>query len=475
MNRSRYRSVALLSLLASLIGSLTQPAQGRSATPPAGRAPFTRSWHVPSRSTAVNGPLLVLDQRGSISAQVQIIPQHDEILAVVRGHVTHVLARGLTTYTCCAGLAPSPKGRAIAFSQAAAHPKGRTIPTKGLWLTTSSGQHRRLLLRPPLSSRPDAPFDITAVSWSPNRATLAYAVNLYTDTPVASALLTTTGLWLARYDAPQPHQVFALGPLGRTIPALAAACGPIPLGPTINAVSWASDARTIVVSVECQNPRMVAIMREVVLAVDTITRQARVLVTGGRDAAFSPAVPRLAYVTGRADGRSPMTLWVADAQGHHSRKLLTKRGYLSSPTWSPNGRRIAYLVGSPSVGTGVTTIHTVDVATALDRSILADNQRGQPLLPVGGHFTRLAWMPASPPARAAVAHPSLSFTCTEAIRTGVICHLAGHGFAPHERVRITYVVSVSVEDLHRHQSVMTTYRRTTMTDGHGSFVRHACP
>jgi WD40-like Beta Propeller Repeat len=89
------------------------------------------------------------------------------------------------------------------------------------------------------------------------------------------------------------------------------------------------------------------------------------------------------------DSSAPLVLpyTAADAQGHHSRRLLTMCGYISSPTWSPNGQRIAYLVGSPCVGTGVTTIHTADVVTGLDRSALADNQRGQPLLPVGGHFT----------------------------------------------------------------------------------------
>ena len=35
----------------------------------------------------MNGPLLVLDQRGSISAQVQITPQHVEILAVAGGQM----------------------------------------------------------------------------------------------------------------------------------------------------------------------------------------------------------------------------------------------------------------------------------------------------------------------------------------------------------------------------------------------------
>jgi hypothetical protein len=49
------------------------------------------------------------------------MPQHDEILTMDRGRVTHVMARGLTTYTCCMGLAPSPRGRYVAFTQTDAY------------------------------------------------------------------------------------------------------------------------------------------------------------------------------------------------------------------------------------------------------------------------------------------------------------------------------------------------------------------
>jgi hypothetical protein len=207
-------------------------------------------------------------------------------------------------------------------------------------------------------------------------------------------VLKNTGLWLTRYNRPQPRHMVALAPVGQTIPSLAAACEPTPFGLTINAVSWASDARTVATSVECENPRAPARIAQVVLAVDTTTGRARIIVTGGRDAAFAPAAPRLAYLTGRADGRSPMTLWVADARGHHARKLVTVRSFISSPAWSPDSQSIAYLVGSPFVGNKVTAIQRVNVATGRSQIVLTDHQQGQPLLPAGGHFTRLAWMPA---------------------------------------------------------------------------------
>lgn len=87
-----------------------------------------------------------------------------------------------------------------------------------------------------------------------------------------------------------------------------------------------------------------------------------------------------------------MALWVADAQGRHAHRLVAASGAITSPAWSPDGASIVYLAGLP-YGRGGTTIHIVHVATGQDRSVLADNQRGQPLLPAGGHFTRLAWMP----------------------------------------------------------------------------------
>jgi WD40-like Beta Propeller Repeat len=346
------------------------------------------------RRPSANGPLLVLDQRGIASSQVQIMPQHDEILTVERGRITRVMARRLTTYTCCTGLAPSPRGGYVAFTQTNAYVRGRTIDTKGLWVATSTGQKTHRLLRPPTPTNPGAPLDITAVAWSPDRYRLAYAVNLYTDTPVAPVVLKNTGLWLTRYNRPQPRHVVALAPVGQTIPSLAAACEPTPFGLTINALSWASDARTVATSVECENPRAPAHIAQVVLAVDTTTGRAKIIVTGGRDAAFAPAAPRLAYLTGRADGRSPMTLWVADARGHHARKLVTVRSFISSPAWSPDSQSIAYLVGSPFVGNKVTAIQRVNVATGRSQVVLTDHQQGQPLLPAGGHFTRLAWMPA---------------------------------------------------------------------------------
>ncbi len=362
------------------------------ATRPANPTPLSRAAQQPHAS--VNGAILVLDQRGSTSSMVQITPRHDEILAVEGGRVTRVLARGLTTYSCCVGLAPSPRGRYVAFTQTDAYLPKRIVDTKGLWLTTSDGQRTTRLFPAPAPANPGEPFDIAAVAWSPDRYTLAYAVDLFTDTNVAPSLLQGSGLWLAPYDKPnQRRLVFPFAPGGAYAPILTTACGRGFSNPAFYPVSWAPDGRTVAASLTCIVPTPSSIRGvQAVLAIDTRTGRARVLVENGRDAAFAPGAPALAYVTGDEGGKAPSTLWVADAQGQHARKLVTVQGQLISPAWSPDGRAIAYVVGSPYPGQGTTAIRTVDVATGQIQTVLTANQPGQPLLPTGGHFTRLAWM-----------------------------------------------------------------------------------
>ncbi len=375
-----------------LLSALTLLALPLLAMRPANPTPMARAEQ--QLPAPVNGPILVLDQRGSISSMVQITPQHDEILAVEGGRVTRVLARGLTTYSCCVGPAPSPRGRYVAFTQTDAYLPKRVVDTKGLWLTTSDGQRTARLFPAPVPPNPGEPFDIAAVAWSPDRYTLAYAVDLFTDASVAPSLLRGSGLWLAPYDKPNRRRlVFPFAPGGAYAPILTTACGRGFSNPAFYPVSWAPDGRTVAASLTCIVPTPSSIKGvQAILAIDTSAGRARVLVQSGRDAAFAPGAPALAYVTGDEDGKAPSTLWVADAQGQHARKLVTVQGQLTSPAWAPDGRSIAYIVGSPDPGQGTTAIRTVDVATSQVRTVLAANQQGQPLLPAGGHFTRLAWM-----------------------------------------------------------------------------------
>lgn len=79
-------------------------------------------------------------------------------------------------------------------------------------------------------------------------------------------------------------------------------------------------------------------------------------------ATWSPGGERIAYTT-----RDGTELWMAVRDGTGAERLLAggQRGYLSSPAWSPDGRRIAIMKGrrSGSVGVQVWETYTVDVAT----------------------------------------------------------------------------------------------------------------
>jgi len=370
--------------------------------------PLTLHAHVSARqqrhraAASVNGPLLAIDQRGERSAQVQIGAGRDEILAV-QGGAVRVVAKGLTvTSGDLGGLAPSPRGRYIAFSQEHDYGKGSNgvdkPTTEGLWLVSTDGTGLSRLLLPPPAARlrnPDRygePLSVAPIAWSPDRYTLAYAVDLFTDTPINPDFARDTGIWLTRYDKRAPRQVFTLVPLAASAPSLNAAChGAVP---TITALSWAPDGRTVVASANCILPGAGPLQdAQTVVAVDTMTGKGHVLVAPGRDAAVAPTTGRLAYVTGSLDTheRGRTTLWVADAQGRHGRSLVTGQGIqgqIGSPTWSPDGRSIAYITGQTSYKNR-TVIAVVDVATGRSRTLLAADAAG---LPSGGYFVRLAWM-----------------------------------------------------------------------------------
>jgi len=409
MARVAYRSlVALIVVPVALAVGGTQPMRTASLRPPYpltshARARVQRHYnHHRAATSTVNGPLLVIDQQGERSAQVQIGAGHDEILAV-QGGAVRVVAKGLTaTVGSLGGLAPSPRGHYIAFSQEHYYGKGSNgvdkPTTEGLWLVSANGTGlHRLLLPPPAARlrnpvRYGDPLSIAPVAWSPDRYTLAYAVDLFTDTSISPDFARDTGIWLTRYDKRAPRQVFKLVSLATTAPSLSAAChGAIP---TITALSWMPDGRTVVASADCILPSAGPLqVVEAVMAVDTMTGKGRVLVTNGRDAAAAPTTGRITYVSGSLDihGNGRTTLWVTDAQGQHGRPLVIGQGVqgqIGSPIWSPDGQSIAYITGQTAYK-NTTAIHVVDVATGQIRTILAADALG---LASGGYFVRLAWM-----------------------------------------------------------------------------------
>src|SRR5581483_11838221 len=100
---------------------------------------------------------------------VQPGPTEGQILTVQSGRVVRVLASGLP-YPFMGGLAPSPRGRYVAYGAGA----------EGLSIVTPDGAHSRRLLVPPRSAFHNT-LGIGPVAWSPDRYTLAYVVQIYSD------------------------------------------------------------------------------------------------------------------------------------------------------------------------------------------------------------------------------------------------------------------------------------------------------
>jgi len=223
-------------------------------------------------------------------------------------------------------------------------------------------------------------LNVGPVAWSPDRSTLAYAVNSGGGVFNLSRPETKLGVWLTRYDHPRPRLLVTTAQLGALdVPERGAASG-MPF--QIVQLSWARDGRTLAVSTFHPAPGAQTI--PVIMAVDGATGRSRVLVSGGQEAVFSPTAPQLAYTTAAGPAPRPMALRVADAQGRHARVLVTVNGLIASPAWSPDGHTLAYI-------TDGTVIHTVDVATGTSRVALTATAQW---LPAGGRFRRLAWLPA---------------------------------------------------------------------------------
>jgi hypothetical protein len=80
---------------------------------------------------------------------------------------------------------------------------GTPPQTQGLWLVPSTGGSRRRLLLPPRSVERNQ-LGIGPVAWSPDRYTLAYAVNPGGGVMNVSRTEPALGIWLTRYDHVHP-------------------------------------------------------------------------------------------------------------------------------------------------------------------------------------------------------------------------------------------------------------------------------
>jgi hypothetical protein len=316
----------------------------------------------------VNGPLVVLHTPGGMGGR-------EEILEVQQGRVSRVLVRGLPS-PHMGGLAPSPRGRYLAYGEDATVAPGAPPQTQGLWLVPSTGGSPRRLLLPPRSVEGNQ-LGIGPVAWSLDRYTLAYAVNPGGGVMYGSRPEPGLGIWLTRYDHVHPRLLVTFVQLG------AVDAPPVRAPFVINQLSWSPDGHTLAVSTFRRVPGATqsAHAVPVILAVNTATGAVRMLVRGAQDGVFAPRGAALAYTASGSGSAGGGTLQVADAQGRHGRVLA--RGPISSPAWAPDGRTLAYIAGG-------TAIRTVAVATGQTRLVLTVSAPG--LHPRGGQFLRLAWM-----------------------------------------------------------------------------------
>jgi len=304
-----------------------------------------RSIDTPRASLTVNGPLLVLGlhapevaipPRGPVTTAGDVLAVRDENATVVMRDVSAAI-----------GLAPSPDGRYLAFAGGSA----------GLWVSAHDGTAMHRIVEPPRTGTAAA-VGVGAVAWSPDRTTLAYALNPLPSVgeprpgprQSGAAATETAGLWVVRTDGSGARMVVSNAGLG--------AGG-------ISRLSWSSDERAIAVSATRSASGRAA---PVVLLVDVASGRPRLLVEGATDGVYAPASPALAYVLpsmGAASGGTPaVSLHVVDTQTHHDRALVTGHNAISSPVWAPNGLALAYIQGPGTSSNGVmvgTDVRTVDV------------------------------------------------------------------------------------------------------------------
>jgi len=359
--------IMVYSLVALIVAPLTLVVGGAhpARTPAASLRPSFASPRV--AAPALNGPLVVLDvQAGTAPGQqgAARIVTVESAGAGGRGATLRVLTR--VPVASVSGLAPSPRGRYVAYAVNAPDTAGPARQKPGIWLARVGGGPSVFAVAPPSAVAGAA---IASLAWSPDRYTLAYAVAIAGEGSPALQSQHALGLWLTRYQGGRPHELISDASLGIT-------------SASITRVDWTPDRRAIVVSTALPGAGGNV---PTVLSVDAVSGRVHTLLRPGQDAAVNPATGALAYTTTTTRGT---TLWVADVHGDHPRRVTAVSP--GPPAWSPDGRLLAYL--DHLSDSAATTIRVVDLATGRLHSVLADDVPGQTALLMHGHFYALAWL-----------------------------------------------------------------------------------
>ena len=99
------------------------------------------------------------------------------------------------------------------------------------------------------------------------------------------------------------------------------------------------------------------------MAVHAVSDEILLWITGQKGAAASRVI-----FTKRGSPRDPVELWIVDSDGENARRLLNA-SFIYSPTWSPDGNKIAYAM-RPNEHSPV-ELHERDLNTGADRVISA--------------------------------------------------------------------------------------------------------
>lgn len=204
----------------------------------------------------------------------------------------------------------SPDGRSLAFIRTADE-------DARIWTAAADGTGARPITKPP------RPWYDADPSWSPDGRRVVFV----RTTARAPKFVTT----LMSADAAGGDE--------RTIARVASTRS---LG--LGEADWSPDGGRILVSLTPQDDDYPA--RSSLQVVDAATGKRTVLVRDAADGSWSPSGDRIAYVRvpRSCEEYECRDLYVANADGSGARRITTlrDRGDFSSPSWSPDGERIAF-------------------------------------------------------------------------------------------------------------------------------------
>lgn len=184
----------------------------------------------------------------------------------------------------------------------------------GVYVLPPSGGRPHRIIRSPTRCDPGE-MAVGPTSWSPTGDGVAYGVFLNTDA-IPPCAQSETGVWV---DTPATN-----GPRRLTTGDLAS-----------GSFSWSPDGKEGIVSADLGSQPVVA-------AVDIGTGNGHVLIQSAYQGSANPVTGRLTYETEPAKAGGVSTVWVADSSGGNRTSVASTHSWVDWLSWSPDGRLVAY-------------------------------------------------------------------------------------------------------------------------------------